>query len=79
MSDDTEGGRDPVLRSLLVDKLAEGVHEGMRRYAAGRGLPVIPPWEDVDDDARNLARAAVLRIFTHLAVTIDELRAEVGP
>jgi hypothetical protein len=74
-----EGGRDPVLRSLLVDKLAEGAHEGMRRYAAGRGLPDVPPWDDLGDDARNLVRAAITRIFTRLASTIDELRAEVGP
>jgi len=53
-----------LLKSLLVERLAEAGHEAIRRYARARGDTDVPPWADLDTKGRNRARAVVVSLFT---------------
>jgi hypothetical protein len=68
----TEG--DPVARSLAVDRVAEAIQTAVVRYVLRRGRSQLPPsWAELDDEARNRLRAAVVALLTVDRLALDQL------
>jgi hypothetical protein len=74
----TPDDNDSIVKSRLVDRLAQAGQTAIRAYSRARGDDDVPTWQELDQRGRNRIRALVVALAVEHRPDLDALLAALG-